>query len=130
MTNQPRFYFGGARSKRIATLRNVPKLLFWDRIGHAKSAGFGITSISLIYSLTYWEKKGVLFWLSRGLSRLTCVTLQIRRDSKLRASQKLTLPESYLVHLATVLGRLCYEGFFSFLFLTMIDRCFKDGIVA
>ena len=46
------------------------------------------------------------------------------------ASQKLTLPEPYLVHLATVLRRLCYEGFFSFLFLTTIDRCFKDGIVA
>ena len=46
------------------------------------------------------------------------------------ASQKLTLPEPYLVHLATVLGRLCYEGFFLFLFLTTIDRCFKDGIVA
>ena len=43
------------------------------------------------------------------------------------ASQKLTLPEPYLVHLATVLGRLCYEGFFLFLFLTTIDRCFKDG---
>ena len=46
------------------------------------------------------------------------------------ASQKLTLPEPYLVHLATVLGRLRYEGFFLFLFLTTIDRCFKDGIVA
>ena len=45
-------------------------------------------------------------------------------------SQKLTLPEPYLVHLATVLGRLRYEGFFLFLFLTTIDRCFKDGIVA
>ena len=29
-----------------------------------------------------------------------------------------------------VLGRLCYEGSFLFLFLTTIDRCFKDGIVA
>ena len=28
MSNQPRFYFGGARSKGIATLRIVPKLLF------------------------------------------------------------------------------------------------------
>ena len=46
------------------------------------------------------------------------------------ASQELTLPKPYLVHLATVLGRLCYEGFFSFLFLTTIDRCFKGGIVA
>ena len=31
------FYFGGARSKGIAMLGNVPKLLFWDKIGHAKS---------------------------------------------------------------------------------------------
>ena len=30
-------YFGGARSKGFAMLRNVPKLLFWDKIGHAKS---------------------------------------------------------------------------------------------
>ena len=46
------------------------------------------------------------------------------------ASQKLTLPEPYLEHLATVLGRLLYEGFFLLLFLTMIDRRFKDGFVA
>ena len=45
-------------------------------------------------------------------------------------SQKLTLPEPHLVHLATVLGRLCCEGFLLFLFLTRIDRCFKDVIVA
>ena len=30
-------YFGGARSKGLVMLRNVPKLLFWDKIGHAKS---------------------------------------------------------------------------------------------
>ena len=35
------YYFGGARSKEFATLRNVPKLLFWgENIGHAKSVGF------------------------------------------------------------------------------------------
>ena len=34
------YYSGGARSKAFATLRNVPKLLFWDNIGHAKSVGF------------------------------------------------------------------------------------------
>ena len=45
------------------------------------------------------------------------------------ASQKSTLPETHLLHLATVLGRFCYEGFFLFLFLTTIDRCLKDGIV-
>ena len=33
-------YFGGARSKGFATLRNVSKLPFFDKIGHAKSAGF------------------------------------------------------------------------------------------
>ena len=75
---------------------------FWDKIGHSKSVGFRfysaiwrsesrissryleITSISLIYSLTYSRKKELLFWLSRGLNRLTCVTRQIRGDSKLR----------------------------------------------
>ena len=76
--------------------------LFFDKIGHAKSVGFRfysaiwrsesrissryleITSISLIYSLTFSRKKELLFWLSRGLNRLTCVTRQIRGDSKLR----------------------------------------------
>ena len=29
-----------ARSKAFATLRDVPKLLFWDKIGHASSVGF------------------------------------------------------------------------------------------
>ena len=75
---------------------------FWYRIGHAESVGFRfysaiwrsesriswryleITSISLIYSLTFSRKKELLFWLSRGLNRLTCVTHQIRGDSKLR----------------------------------------------
>ena len=43
-----------------------------------------ITSISVIYSLTFSRKKELLFWLPRGLNRLTCVTRQIRGDSKLR----------------------------------------------
>ena len=95
-------YFGGARSKGFATLRNVSKLTFFDKIGHAKSVGFRfysaiwrseswissryleITSISLVYSLTFSTKKELLIWLSRGLNRLTCVTRQIRGDSKLR----------------------------------------------
>ena len=33
-------YFGGARSKGFATLRNVSKLQFFDKIGHAKFVGF------------------------------------------------------------------------------------------
>ena len=33
-------YFGGARSKGFATLRNVSKLTFFGKIGHAKSVGF------------------------------------------------------------------------------------------
>ena len=33
-------YFGGARSKGFATLRNVSKLQFFDKIGRAKSVGF------------------------------------------------------------------------------------------
>ena len=35
------FYFGGARSKEFATLRNVSKLPFFGKIGHAKFVGFG-----------------------------------------------------------------------------------------
>ena len=46
----------------------------WDRIS---SRYLQITSISLIYSLTF-------FWLSPGLNRLACVTRQVRGDSKLR----------------------------------------------
>ena len=34
------FYFGGARSKGFAMLRNVSKLPFFDKIGRAKSVGF------------------------------------------------------------------------------------------
>ena len=37
-------YFGGARSKGFATLRNVSKLPFFDKIGQAKSVGFGLYS--------------------------------------------------------------------------------------
>ena len=37
---QSAYYFGGARSKGFATLRNVSKLQFFDKIGHAKSVGF------------------------------------------------------------------------------------------
>ena len=76
------YYFGGARSKGFAMLRNVSKLQFFDKIGQAKSVGFRlysaiwrsenrissryleITSISLIYSLTFSKKKELLFWLS------------------------------------------------------------------
>ena len=73
------YYFGGARSKGFATLRNVSKLQFFDKIGQAKSVGFRfysaiwrsesrispryleITSISLIYSLTFSRKKEFFF---------------------------------------------------------------------
>ena len=62
-------------------LRKVPKLLFWDKIGHAKSVGFWFYSAvwrsesrlslrcleipltSLIYSLTYSMRKEYLFGL-------------------------------------------------------------------
>ena len=33
-------YFGGARIKGFARLRNVSKLSFFDKIGHVKSVGF------------------------------------------------------------------------------------------
>ena len=33
-------YFGGVRSKGFATLRNISKLPFFDKIGPAKSVGF------------------------------------------------------------------------------------------
>ena len=90
------FYLGGARGKGFAMLRNVSKLPFFDKIRQAKSVGFRfysaiwrsesrissryleITSISLIYSLTFSRKKELLFWLPRGLNQLTCVTRQVR----------------------------------------------------
>ena len=95
-------YFGGALSRGLAPAQERIKVDFLGKIGHAKSVGFRfysviwrsesritskyleITSISLIYSLTYSRKKEFLFWLVRGLSWLTCATLQIRGDSKLR----------------------------------------------
>ena len=40
----PEFYFGGARSKGFATLRNVSKLQFFDKIGQAKCVGFRLYS--------------------------------------------------------------------------------------
>ena len=91
-------YFGGARSKGFATLKNVSKLPFFNKIGQAKSVGFRfysaiwrsesrissryleITSISLIYSLTFSRKKELLFWLPQGLSRLPYMTRRIRGD--------------------------------------------------
>ena len=80
LSNAPFNYFGGARSKGFATLRNVSKLRFFDKIGQAKSVGFRfysaiwrsesrISSNSLIYSLTFSRKKELLFWLS-----LVCYT--------------------------------------------------------
>ena len=38
-------YFGGARSKGFATLRNVSKSPFFDKIGHAKSVDFRFYSV-------------------------------------------------------------------------------------
>ena len=96
------YYFGGAQSKGFARLRNVSKSTFlgqdwarkvcrfsvflaiWRSESRIGSRYLEITSISLIYSLTYSRKKRLLFWLSRGLNRLNCVTRQIRGDSKLR----------------------------------------------
>ena len=56
----------------------------WLFFFNLSSRYFEITSISLIFSLTFSRKEELLFWLSRGLNRLTCVTRQIRGDSKLR----------------------------------------------
>ena len=47
----------------------------------------------------------------RGKHFVCCFVLFVFVFEK-TASQKWTLAEPYLVHLATVLGRLCYEGFF------------------
>ena len=77
------FYFGGPRSKGFAAFRNVSKLPFFDKIGHAKSGGFRfysaiwrsksrissryleITSISLIYSLIFRGRKNYNFGFPR-----------------------------------------------------------------
>ena len=58
--------------------------LFIRSESRISSSYLEVISISLIYSLTYSRKKELLFRLSRGLNRLTCVTRQIRGDSKLR----------------------------------------------
>ena len=110
------FYFGGARSKGFATLRNVSKLTFFDKIGHAKSVGFEFNSaiwrsksrISSRYleitssTLIFPRKKELLFWLYRDLNRLTCVTRQIGETlnwgiSRLRYCEPKNLGVSILV---------------------------------
>ena len=110
------FYFGGARSKGFATLRNVSKLTFFDKIGHAKSVGFEFNSaiwrsksrISSRYleitssTLIFPRKKELLFWLYRGFNRLTCVTRQIGETlnwgiSRLRYCEPKNLGVSILV---------------------------------
>ena len=53
-------YFGRARSKGFATLRNVSKLQFFDKIGHAKSVGFRF------YSAT-WRSESRIRDISRSL---------------------------------------------------------------
>ena len=99
------YCFFTSAEREVKDLRRsevYPSWQFWDKIGHAKSVGFGfysaiwrsesrissrnleITSISLIYSSTFSTRKELLFWLSWGLNRLTCVNRQIRGDSKLR----------------------------------------------
>ena len=56
-----------------------------------------ITSISLIYSLTFLRKSELLFWLSQGLNQLTCVTPHIKGDYKLR-DQPIALLRPRVVH--------------------------------
>ena len=115
-------YFGGGPSKGFATHRNVSKLTFFGKIGHAKSVGFRfysgiwrsesrirsryleITSISLIFSLTYSSKAELLFWLARGLNRLTSATLQIRGVSKVATATQGNLPWKIAMKLCTSVG--------------------------
>ena len=60
-------------------------LTIWQSESWISSRCLEINSISLIYSLTYLRKKELPFWLAQGLNRLSCVTCQIRGDSKLIA---------------------------------------------
>ena len=53
------YYFDGAQSKGFATLRNVSKLTFFDKIGYAKFCRFSV----LFGYLTKWEPN--LFEISR-----------------------------------------------------------------
>ena len=96
------FFTSAEREVKDLRRSGMYESTIFDKIGQAKSVVFlfysaiwrsasrissrylEITSISLIYSLTFSRKKELLFWLSRGLNRLTCVTCQIRGDSKLR----------------------------------------------
>ena len=88
------FYFGAALGKGFATLRNLLKCPFWDKIGNAVFIGLQfysvivsespicstyveITSISLIFS----GKKDLLFWRAQDLNRLTCAAHHISGDS-------------------------------------------------
>ena len=45
------YYFGGARSKAFATLRNVPNLLFCGATGHVKSV-FDEVRVELVQDIS------------------------------------------------------------------------------
>ena len=100
-------YFGGARSKRFATLRNVWKLTFFDKIGHAKSVGFRFYSatwrsesrissrsvsrslrflwfIFIIFIYFFEEERNIILAFPGFEPTPARVTRQIRGDSKLR----------------------------------------------
>ena len=52
----------------------------FDEVSRIRPRYLEITSISLIYSLTFSRKKELLFWFLRSLNRLTCVTRLVRGD--------------------------------------------------
>ena len=94
------YYFCGARSKGFVTLRDVPKLLFSDKIGQAKSVGF--RCYSAVWRTESWISSRYLDHLditssshlfeeeiiiNPGLPRVwtgSRVSRQIRWDPKLR----------------------------------------------
>ena len=46
------YYFGGARSKGFATLRNVSKLTFFDKIGFSVLFGFDEVRAELVRDIS------------------------------------------------------------------------------
>ena len=108
----------------------------------SRNVGFICLHVVLFRSFQYYFNFWCMFFLSFVVLRrwrpfkaplkpcacYCCFGLFVPVFEKI-ASQKLSLPEPYLVDLATVLGHLYYEGSFLFLFIPTTDRSFKDGIV-
>ena len=73
------------KSKRHVGMKLAPLRVFSCKHPLNYSSAFSLNQFRSERSVASCsKKKELLFWLARGLNRLTCGTLEIREDSKLR----------------------------------------------